>query len=261
VRIKEYVKPATLEDAYRVLHKAGNNVILAGCTLLRTRKVDIDIAIDLSRLGLRYITVTQKQIEMGAMTTLRDMEVHADLRMLFSGILPKTVQFGSVQLRNMATVGATAYCRFGLSDLLTALVSLEAEVAFFRAGKMKLAQFLEQGMPNDILEKIIIPLDTSVASFQAVRKAYNDFALLNIAVAQNGSDLKIVIGARPGRPKVAVAASQYLTQSNFTENDISKAAALAAGELSFSDDMAGSGEYRRLICEKIVRQAVKEVLR
>lgn len=261
MRIQEYSKPDTLEDASRVLRQAGNNVIVAGCTLLRTKKVNIDTAIDLSRLGLRYISVAEDQIEIGAMTTLRDIEVHAAFQTLFSGSLPKAVQFGSVQFRNMATVGATVYCRFGLSDLLTALVSLEAEVVFFRTGKMKIAHFLRQGMADDILEKIIIPSGTVAVSFQAMRKAYNDFALLNAAIAQNSSGVKIVVGARPGRPEVAVEASRFLTQTSCSESNIYKAAAMAAEELNFIDDMAGSGEYRRFICEEIVRRGLKEVFR
>lgn len=262
MRVQEYIKPDTLEDASRVLHQSGNNVIVAGCTLLRNKKLNIDTAIDLSRLGLRYITVAEDHIEIGAMATLRDIEVNAAFQTLFSGMLPKAVQFGSVQFRNMATVGATVYCRFGLSDLLTALVSLEAEVVFFRAGKMKIAHFLKQGMVGDILEKVIIPSGTIAASFQAVRKAYNDFALLNAAIAHNSSGVTtIVVGARPGRPEVAVEASRLLTQEGYRESHIYRAAAMAAEELNFIDDLAGSREYRRLICAEIVCQGLKEVFR
>ena len=77
MQIREYQKPATLDEAYALLVKGKTNRILGGCTFLKRTNVKIGTAIDLSACGLDYIRETEEAVMIGAYTSLRDIETSA----------------------------------------------------------------------------------------------------------------------------------------------------------------------------------------
>jgi len=259
--IKDYVLPKTLEEAYTILNLNKNNAILGGCAFLRLGSKQIETAIDLSDLALKYINEKDNQIEIGAMTTLREIETSPVLQKKFSGILPESVKnVGGVQLRNIVTVGGTVYSRYGFSDLNTALLSLDTDVVLHRKGRISLEEFLEKGAQKDILEKIIIRKTKCQASFKMMRNSAADYAILNVAVSKNDNDWKIAVGARPQRAKIAKEAGKYLAGSKKTNEEIEEAAVIATKELAFGSNTRGSKEYRESICKVLVKRAIMEVI-
>lgn len=261
ITIQNYVLPETLEEAYNILNEKRNNTILGGCAFLRMGSKRIGTAIDLSKLNLNSIKENEETIEIGGMITFREVETSPILEKYFDGILSKSVKkIVGVQLRNIVTVGSTVYSRYGFSDFLTALLSLDAQVVLYKAGKMSLEEFLEKGSQKDLLTKVIIPKTDRKAAFQTMRNSESDYAILNVAVSKIDNDWKIVVGARPQRAKIAKEASLYLSKSNLTESDIEQASILAADELTFGRNMRASKEYRKHICSVLVKRAVLEVI-
>ena len=68
--IREYARPATLEEAWQLNQKKPNRV-LGGMLWLKMEKINVGTAIDLSALGLDTIEETDTEILIGAMATLR----------------------------------------------------------------------------------------------------------------------------------------------------------------------------------------------
>lgn len=261
ITIKNYALPETLEEAYKILNEKRNNVILGGCAFLRMGSKRIETAVDLSKLNLKYINETEKEIEIGAMTTFREIETSAVLKQYFNGVLPKSVEnIVGVQFRNVVTVGATVYSRYGFSDLITALLSLDTDVLLYNKGRISLGEYLEHGAKKDLLVKVIIKKTGRKAAFQMMRNSMSDYAILNVAVSNENNDFKIVVGARPNRGKIAKEASLYLSKSSQSTEEISKAALMASEELIFGSNMRGSKEYREAICKVLVKRAIMEVL-
>jgi len=259
--IQDYLLPETLEEAYEALIEKRNNKIIGGCGFLRMGSQKIGTAIDLSNLDLNFIWEGEDTVEIGAMATFRQVETSSVLKKYFDGILPKSIEnIVGVQLRNIVTVGATVYSRYGFSDFLTALLSLEAEVVLYNGGQVSLEEFLRNGSVNDILIKIIIRKTNRKAAFQMIRNSKSDYAILNVAVSKLNKDWKIVVGSRPQRAEIAKDASHYLAESNETIEDIEHTAMLAVNELTFGSNMRGSEEYRRSICKVLVKRAIMEVL-
>ncbi|WP_432665606.1 FAD binding domain-containing protein [Wukongibacter baidiensis] len=259
--IQDYLLPETLEEAYRALIEKRNNKILGGCGFLRMGSQKIGTAIDLSNLNLNSIWEGEDTIEIGAMTTFRQVETSSVLKRHFDGILSKSVgHIVGVQLRNIVTVGATVYSRYGFSDFLTALLSLEAEVVLYNGGQVLLEEFFKNGSEKDILIKIIIRKTNRKAAFQMIRNSKSDYAILNVAVSKLDEDWRIVVGARPQRAKIAKEASYYLSESNEAMEEIERAAMIAVNELTFGSNMRGSEEYRRSICKVLIKRAIMEVL-
>ena len=66
--IREYARPATLEEAWQLNQKKPNRV-LGGMLWLKMEKINVGTAIDLSALGLDTIEETDTEILIGAMAT------------------------------------------------------------------------------------------------------------------------------------------------------------------------------------------------
>ena len=124
ITIREYARPATLEEAWQLNQKRPNRV-LGGMLWLKMEKISVGTAIDLSALGLDTIEETDTEFAIGARATLRSLETHAALNAATNGAMREAVRhIVGVQFRNCATVGGSVYGRFGFSDVLTLLLAL-----------------------------------------------------------------------------------------------------------------------------------------
>ena len=156
--IRNYVVAKSLEEAYE-LNQKKNNVILGGIGWLKMGGRNIQTAIDLSELGLDKIEEDEEYFKIGCMCTLRQLEVNESLNSYFNGIIAKSViHIVGVQFRNCATIGGSIYSRFGFSDILTALLSLDTYVELFNGGIIPLTKYRDMPYDNDILVRIIIKI-------------------------------------------------------------------------------------------------------
>ncbi|AHF08135.1 FAD binding domain-containing protein [Desulfitobacterium metallireducens] len=272
--IRDLVQPETLEEAYTTLMNRKPNTVLGGCAFLKMGSKRIGTAIDLSspNLDLKGIREHEESFEIGAMTTFREVETYPAFQKYFQGILPQAVRsIIGVQFRNGVTVGASVFSKYGFSDLITALLALDAEVELYHGGRMRLQTFLEQPYAKDILTKVWIPKNARKSSYQSLRNSVSDYAILNVAVSEFEGQWRIVVGARPQCARVADKASQKLSELASTNEallssdeksmeTIETIAKLAAEELSFGTNLRGSAEYRQALCPVLVKRAIMEVL-
>ena len=91
LKIKSYVRPQTLEEAYQLCQKKGN-VVLGGMLWLKMQNRSINTAIDLQDLGLDQIEETDEEYRIGAMVTLRDLEQHGGFNALTHGAMAESVK-------------------------------------------------------------------------------------------------------------------------------------------------------------------------
>lgn len=129
-------------------------------------------AIDLSSLSLDYIKEEGEYIHIGAMVSFREIETNPIILNLFDGILSKSVEsIIGVQFRNNVTVGATVFSKYGFSDLIPALLSLDTVVVLFNGGEISLEEYLStEGKTRDILVEIKIRKAAGKGAFQSIRK-------------------------------------------------------------------------------------------
>lgn len=156
ITIREYARPATLEEAWQLNQKApepgaGRDAVA------ENGKISVGTAIDLSALGLDTIEETDTEFAIGAMATLRSLETHAALNAATNGAMREAVRhIVGVQFRNCATVGGSVYGRFGFSDVLTLLLALDCDVELYKAGRMPIARFAALPYDRDILTHVYI---------------------------------------------------------------------------------------------------------
>lgn len=260
LEIDNYLTPSTLADAYEALQSKQGAVILGGCGYLRLGARKIGTAIDLSILNMSGITELDSTIEIGSMTTLREIETHPLIKSHANGLLKKSVEnIVGVQLRNCVTLGGSVSGRYPFSDPITALMALDAELIFHNHGQISLTSFLEGKGLKDILVKIVIPKDNRKAAFESIRKSVTDYAVLNVAVSKNDANFHIIVGSRPGRATHALLAADYLNTNGLDENAAIKAGELAGQHLKFGDNPRGSSAYRQAICPVLVKRALLKI--
>ena len=133
-KLQDLVQPDTLEEAYKTLTAKRNNTVLGGCAFLRMGSKNISTGIDLSKLKLDYIQEQNGYVEIGAMASFREVENDTLLRASFCGVISKAVSnIIGVQFRNVVTVGASVFSKYGFSDILTVYEVFEPVLDFEQA--------------------------------------------------------------------------------------------------------------------------------
>lgn len=246
--IRQFLRPSSLDEAYKTLNAARNNTVLGGCMWLRLGKRAIGTAIDLSALGLDQITDMGDCIKIGAMATLRQLETSELLQQYFGMLFHDAVSgIVGTQFRNTATVGGSIYGRFGFSDVLTAFLALPAQVKTCRHGILPIEEFAALPYEKDIIECLLLPKQPVKSSYQHIRFQATDFPVLTCAAGlQTDGTYRISVGARPAR-----ASLSYIGTS--------PAPVSIAEALDFSSNMRASAAYRRKVCPVLIRRALEEV--
>ncbi|KAJ51901.1 CO/xanthine dehydrogenase FAD-binding subunit [Clostridium tetanomorphum] len=259
--ITELVQPQTIEEAYSILISRRSNTVLGGCAFLKMGKKSIGTGIDLSKLNLNYIIDEKEYIKVGAGTTFRDLEVSSIINNNFNGALCDSVKnIIGVQFRNIVTVGGTVFSKYGFSDLITALLALDTEVELYKGGRMSLEDFLVRPYEKDILCNIYLKKNRRKAVYKSFRNSLSDYAILNVAVSELNNQWKVVVGAKPMVASIAKNASKLLSKEGINQAIIEKAAKVASQELSFGSNMRASSQYRKAICNTLIKRAIMEVI-
>lgn len=260
MQFSKYVKAQSLEEAYVLLNESRKNKLLAGCTFLRMTNISINTAIDILPLGLDYIKQEGNDICIGATTSLREIETNELIQSHFGSVFKDTlVHLIGVQLRNHITIGAHVYSKFGFSDIIPLLLVLDASVVLFKNKTLKLADYMNLRITKDILTEIRIPVRNQRTVVYAMRNSYADYSILSTVVGKTSAGYRICVGARPAAAAFANNAMDYLNSKPYEIGDSEIAAKIAAEELIFGDNIRGSAEYRKTICENILKQSIEEV--
>lgn len=257
--LTEIVQPSTLEEAYSILVKRKNNQILGGTAFLRMGNKRIGTGIELSNLNLDYIKEDEKFVEIGSMTTLRSLETSNIINNNFSILKDAVRDIIGIQFRNVVTVGGSVFSKYGFSDLIVALLCLDTEVETYKGGRIFLDEFLNKGYEKDILTKIYIKKNNKKAVYKSMRNAKSDYPILNVSVSKIDNNFKICVGARPQRAKVAIKASEFLSNNEINPKNIDIALDMMVDEIRFGSNMRASKEYRLQISKVLVKRAIMEV--
>lgn len=248
LKIKEIVRPQSLEEAYELNQKRTNR-ILGGMLWMRMSNIQIQKAIDLSGLGLDKIEETEEEFSIGCMVTLRELELHTGLNTCFEGLIRRSVEdIVGVQFRNSATIGGSLFGRFGFSDVLTAFLVLDTYVELYRGGVCPLAEFASGKRDNDILVRVIVKKTKGHYAYQSYRNTKTDFPVLAVAMAQAEDGVKAAVGARPQRAEVRIVTE--------LERDTLKA---LADSFAYGSNMRASAEYRKHLASVLLKRAAEEI--
>jgi len=261
LREVEYARPASVDDAIRLLSGHPNARPLAGgqtlINVMKARAAHPDVLVDLNGIeelrGIR--TTSEGGLEVGAMTTCTDVvqsEDVNDFRPLFAHV---TSTIADVQVRNRGTVGGNVCSNDPTNHLPPLMVTMGAQMTIagengertVPAEEFFLGVYLTAVAPGELLTKITIPPGRA-DGFAAVTVGREGTCVVNAAATANDGQARVVVGCVSAVPVLLTTAA---------DADAAVAAVREAG-LDPPSDVHGSADYRRHLAEVLARRAVEQ---
>lgn len=280
---REYFAPKTLQEALELLRQEGSQArFLAGGTdlllAMREKGWRIDSLINLKRIpGLRGIQPGPGGgLRVGATTTLCEIENSAAVRRACPVLSEAAGTIGSVQIRNLGTIGGNVANASPAADMAPALLVVDAEMEILSrsGGRMVAADrfFTAPGKTvmeqEEILAGILIPpsaAGTKAAYLKFAPRQAMDIAVVGVAVALSLDgdggcrDARVALGAVGPTPMRARRAEAALI-GELSEGCLERAAGEACAEAKPISDVRASGSYRRHLVGVLLKRAVKLAL-
>lgn len=251
MRLKAYYKPNDIDEAYKLSSGVTRSLILGGGAYVRLHKSTKASAIDLSNLDLDYIVEKEDHLAIGAMTSLRSIEINEKTKDLFGNILS---QVAGVPIRNIATIGGSICGKYPFSDLLPTLLVTDTKLKFYQMGEISLLDYLGKGLlSKDILMEIRIDKTNKNVINKCFKSTYNDFSISSLAV-KKGLNTLVAIGARPQIAKLVTLAGS--TMKGKSVDDLCDE---IIDMFNFSGDYRASGDYRKSVSYAMLKAALEEV--
>lgn len=253
--IKNYVRVQSLQEAYDLCQNR-RNVIIGGMLWLKMQNRSVDTAIDLCDLGLNQIEDKGDEIHIGAMVTLRQLELDPLLNEYTHHALKESVKhIVGVQFRNLATIGGSLFGRYGFSDVLTMFLALDAYVELYHGGIVSIREFVEMRPSLDILVRIIVKKTPMQVVYLSQRNTQTDFPILTCAISKMNQDYYCVIGARPLKATLLLD-EKHLLDSSLSDESILAFADDIAQRVTLGSNLRGSADYRRHLTKVLIKRAL-----
>jgi len=280
----DYIEPTTLEEAASALsdHEVAGEIIAGGTDVLvqiKEEKLAVDRLVTLSKIpGLRMIHDDGQWINIGAMTTIRELETSDVIRKSVPVLFDAVERLGSVQIRNVATVGGNVCNAAPSADTIPALLALKAEVIYWSSNEMKTRTLREffVGPGETVLKRGDIvtairfgkPHPRSAGAYlKFSRRRGMDLPLLGIAVhlqmdedRSRCEDVTIALGVAAPTPIRVKGAEEALKGKRVTEEILTRVSALASEEAKPRDSVRCSAEYRRAMINNLLPEVIKTAL-
>jgi CO/xanthine dehydrogenase FAD-binding subunit len=270
----DYVKPASLKEVFGLLKKHGPKAtLIAGGTdvmiNINNKELLPEVLISLRGLeGLRYIEKTDGY-HIGALTTHRMLEQSDMVKAELSALHDAACQVGSVQIRNVATVGGNICNAAPSADTAGPLVALGATVVLEGPNgrrEVPIVDFFKGPSKtvlksNEVLVEFHIPEEPGrfgSAYWKHARRKAMDLPLLGIAVAltltedDNISNARIGLTVAAPVPMRAYKAEEFLKGKCLNDEVLEEAGRIASSEASPRDSLRGKAWYRREMIEVFV---------
>lgn len=272
--VREFHRPRTIKETISLLRpRNGQACLLAGGTDLALRAGrSLTTLVDISALGLDYIRRQDGGLRIGAACTMSALHDSPLVQRFANGILAQAAACcGTIQTRNVATIGGNLANASPAADTATPLLALDVEVVLHGAkGKRRVAIadfFLAPHQTvanNSLLTEIVVPAHKphTAFAFQRFARTEVDVAIVNVAAGirldKHGrcAWVRLALGAVAPRPMRAAQAEVVLAGQVLDEAAISKAAAVVAHEVAPITDIRASAEYRRELSRVLVRRAL-----
>ncbi|MEE9119513.1 MAG: xanthine dehydrogenase family protein subunit M [Calditrichia bacterium] len=264
----KYYRPNSIDDYFTIFKGIENQdfTLFAGgtdliCRYERGHKLPETI-IDLKKLpDFAGIKKVGDNIEIGAGTTIEELKNNDLVKTHFNALFQSTTDFGSVQIRNRATIGGNICNASPAGDTLPALYAFNAKLLLrnkngdrtvpideFVLGPGKTA--IKKG---EILQAVILPLSNSNSTFYklGLREAMA-ISVVNFAIVYEQNQLTAALGA---------VAPTIIKLTGLENNSIDQILEKIDSTISPIDDIRATAQYRRIVLQNMLRFELSKIVK
>lgn len=277
-----YVCPKSLKEALEILTDYGNRArVIAGGTDLMTEiregKLEAELLVDITRIPeLRFIREEGNQTSLGPLTTHAELVSSMPI-MRGAPVLGRAAHsVGSVQIRNMGTIGGNIVNASPAADTIPALVVLGAQVVLERRGGERILPITDLYLgpyrtvikPQELLTKITfdkVSNGWSSSFIKLARRKALAIARMNVAVlakmeGKRAKEVRISVGSSTPTPCRMEKAEALLKGAVPSAAIIKEASQAVAQEMVERSGLRSSTGYKRPAVQGLVKRALQEVL-
>lgn len=279
----ELVTPASVDECLQALKGAGPDVkVLAGGTdlvaQLKVGMLRVSTVVDLSDVAdLRVLDGdAERGFRIGAGVTARTLEQDARVRAALPSLSESGALVGSIQIRNLATLGGNICNAAPSADMAPPLIALDAEAVIAGARgrrRVPMASFFT-GVRDSVLEPDELLLEFAVpapgprsggAYLRHTPRRELDIAVVGVASQISLTDgicrkARVALAAVGPTPVRALAAERALEGQPLTPQLIARATDLAVESARPISDQRGSAEFRRHLVRVLTRRTLSLAL-
>ena len=274
--------PESVDDCVKTLagRPAGAKLLAGGTDLLPQMKNGLlkpAWVVDLSRVAeLQKLALEGGDLHIGAAVTARTLELDKRVTGRYASIAEGGALLGSVQVRNLATVGGNLCNAAPSADMAPPLIALDA-VAVIAGPKgrrrVPLVEFFTGVRrtvlgADELLVELVVPDPGARSGGQYLRHTPRrelDIAVVGVASQLTLADgtcakARIALAAVAPTPVRATTAEQALQGQALTPELIERAAGLAVDVAHPIADQRGSIEFRRHLVRVLTRRTLTTAL-
>ena len=275
----EFYEPTTLAEASRLFAEEHAQLLAGGTDLVIGMKAYTETpesVISLQKIpGLTGITTeADNSISIGAMTKVREVELSEDIQQHHTALAEGASEIGSIQIRNLATIGGNIAHASPAADTVAGLLVADAQVDIASAlGERSVPineLFTGPGQtvlaPGEIITRFRLPSPASGSHYikHKIREVM-DLAFIGVAAAinmDNGTitDARIGLAAVAPTPIRAPEAENLLKGNAPTPELFEQAGEAAAAGCSPISDLRCSAEHRREMVDVLTRRTLQSAL-
>jgi len=241
--IVEYNRPATMEEALRLLQRTDPKTVpLGGGTYLSQAKVGDVAVVDLQALGLDEITMDGMTARIGATAKLQDIYEFEGLPVVLYKAL---YQERGANMRRMMTLAGFLVTADGRSPLLAGLHALNARIVFADGVSTGIDEWLpaRQQQRQKLITRIEVPVNAGLR-LETVSRAPTDRPVLTVALAVwLSGEQRLVLGGWGENTRLAYQGAV-----------LEEAIKAAESTLAEASDAWASAEYRKSAASAILRR-------
>ena len=268
---QNYYKPFKLADALAFRSKYPDAALIGGATdtaLRQTKKREILTEIlDISDVAeLNYFVEEQQVYKIGSDLTLEKLKSFSAEKL---PALHKMLQlFGSLQIRNLATIGGNIGSASPIGDTLPLMLAYKAHIKLqsltfdriIRMDEFIKGYRLTNIRPNELITAVHIPkpqTGTIIKSYKVSKRKDLDITTVSGGFSLklekgNVKEIILAFGGMAETPKRASETEKFLTGKPWTKPNVEHAMKLLVSEFTpLSDARSGAG-YRSLVARNLL---------
>ena len=278
MRSFEFFEPKTIGEASALLAQySGEAELLGGGTDLiigmKERTLTPKYVISLENVpGIEGITYDENDgLWVGAMTKMRAIERSSIVRERYTALAEGAEEVGSIQIRNLATLGGNIAHGSPAADTAAALLVLDAQANIANGEGERTVPiadfFLGPGQTvlqtGEILTGFSMPPRSANSGSHYLKhkiRQVMDLAFVGVATSvslNNGTvaDTKIGLAAVAPKPIRATNAETIITGNSVSDEILQQAAGAAAAQSSPISDLRCTAEHRREIVAVLTKES------